>query len=285
MLWACAARPQHPFIDMSNHSQAVPDWSARQVLLATLIVISVGLGFWLLYRYHMLILAFFAAVVLGTAIRPLVDWFVRRGLSRGLSLAVTFLILLGSLAAVTWMIVPMLFQQTLELSVSLPQIYLELRTVLLNSPGLLVQNIGLNLPPNLPMMLRASPSESGLLDTVTRFIGMIGTFLYGCAIVMAVFLLTSFWIMESERTLRSLLFIVPLRQRQQAREFFELVEARVGAYVRGQLILCFAIGLLALVAYLATVLTWRRAGPAPQAPGTGSQSRCGAQDDTLKCGP
>jgi len=235
---------------MSNHSKNVPDWTARQVILATLSVVSVWLGFWLLYRYRMVVLVLFAAVILGTAIRPMVDWFVRRGFSRGLSLAITFLILLGGFAAVIWMTVPMLFKQTLALFVSLPKIYLDLRTVFLNSPSLLLQNIGLNLPSDLRKMLSASPLENGSLDAVTLSIGIIGTFLSGLVTAMAVFLLTSFWIMESEWTLRSLLLIVPLRQRQQVREFIELIESRVGAFVRGQLILCLVIGLMALITYL-----------------------------------
>jgi predicted PurR-regulated permease PerM len=56
--------------------------------------------------------------------------------------------------------------------------------------------------------------------------------------------------MESERILRNLLLIVPFHQRQQARDFIEIVESRVGAFVRGQLILCLMIGLAALIAYL-----------------------------------
>lgn len=234
----------------SNYSATVPDWTARQVILATLLVISVGLGFWMLFRYRMVALTLFAAIILGTAIRPMVDWFVRRGLPRSASLSLTFLILLVGLAAVTLLTVPMLVKQTLELSVSLPQIYLELRTTLLDSSGQLLRNIGLNLPSDFRMILRVSPLESESLDAVTRFIEIFGVFLYGLAIVMAVFLLTYFWIMESERTIRSLLLVVPLRQRQQVREFVDSIESKVGAYVRGQLILCFAIGLLALIAYL-----------------------------------
>ena len=235
---------------MSNHSHTVPGWTARQVILATLLVISVGLGFWLLYRYRMIALVLFIAVILGIAICPMVEWFVRRGLPRSFSLAVTFLILLGGFAAVTLMIVPMLVEQTLELFVSLPQIYLELRATLLNSFSPLLHNIGLNLPPDLRMMLRVSPLEGEPLDTVTRFIKVIGAFLNGLVATMAVFLLTSFWIMERERTIRSLLLIVPLRQRQQAREFYDSIESKVGAYMRGQLILCLTIGLLAFIAYL-----------------------------------
>lgn len=235
---------------MTNHSPTIPDWTARQVILATLLVISVGLGFWLLYCYRMVALILFAAVILGTAIRPMVDWLVRRGLPSGFSILATFLILLGGLSVITMMIVPMLFKQTLELSVSLPYIYGDLRAVLLTSPSRFLQNIGLNLPYTLQMMVMPTPLESEPLDAVTRFIEIIGTFLYGLVNTLAVFLLSSFWIIERERILRSLLLIVPLRQRQQIREFFESIEYRLGAYVRGQLILCLAIGILALIAYV-----------------------------------
>jgi predicted PurR-regulated permease PerM len=220
------------------------------VILATLTVISVGLVLWLLYRYRMVVLALFAAIILGTAIRPMVDWFTRRGLPRGFSIAAAFSILLGGFVAITLLTVPILIKQTIDLSVSLPQTYLELRDFLLNSASLLLQNIGLNLPSDLRLMLRASPLESGTLDSLTRFTGSVGTLFYGFVSVIVVFLLTSFWILERERTLRSLFLIVPLRQRQRANEFFALIESRVGAYVRGQLILCLAIGLLALIAYM-----------------------------------
>jgi predicted PurR-regulated permease PerM len=236
---------------MSNHSQTVPDWTARQVVLATLIVIFVGIGFWLLYRYHIVILVLFAAIILGNAIRPMVDWFVRRGYRRGFSLAFTYLILLGCFVAILLITVPMLFKQTIDLYLSLPEIYIGLRTVLMNSPSLLIQNIGLNLPSDLQMMMRGFSLESRTLDVSSfNFTGMIATFLNGLATVTGLFLMTSFWIMESERILRNLLLIVPFHQRQQARDFVELAESRVGAFVRGQLILCFIIGIAALIAYL-----------------------------------
>jgi predicted PurR-regulated permease PerM len=235
---------------MINHSKPVPNWTAQKVILATILVVSVGLGFWLLYRYRMVVLVLFAAIILGTAIRPMVDWFVRRGLSPGFSLVILVLIMLGGFAALTWVTVPMLVKQTTELSVSLPQIYLELRAVLSNSSSQLLQKIGLNLPSDLQMVLITLPLESATLDAVNRFTGIIGTVLSVFFTMLAVFLLTSFWTLDSERTLRSLLFIVPLLQREKAREILASIEAVVGAFVRGQAVLCMAIGLLALIVYL-----------------------------------
>ncbi len=235
---------------MSNQPATLPSWSARQVVLATLFVVAVGLGFWLLFRYRMVVVILFIAVVLGTALHPMVDWFVRRGLSRGYGLAAVYAILLLGLAAILLIAVPVLANQTLKLAVSLPKIYLNMRTGMIESPSLFLRNIGLNLPGNLRLWMRPAPVESEPLDAVTRVIGLSGTILYGVLAGVAVFLLTSFWIMESERTMRGLLILIPPRTRQPARELIEAIENRVGAYIRGVLILCSAIGLLALIAYL-----------------------------------
>jgi predicted PurR-regulated permease PerM len=235
---------------MSNHPPIIPNWVARQVVLATLFIVAVGLGFWLLFRYRMVVVILFIAVVLGTALHPMVDWFMQRGLSRGYGLGAVYILLLLGLAAILFIAVPVLANQTLELAVSLPRIYLDMRTGLIKSPSLIVRNISLNLPANLRLLMHPAPVDSRPLDAVTRVIGLSSTILSGILAGVAVFLLTSFWIMESERTIRGLLILMPLRLRQPARELINAIENRVGAYLRGQLILCSAIGLLALTAYL-----------------------------------
>jgi predicted PurR-regulated permease PerM len=235
---------------MSAQPQARFNWTARQVILATLFVTAVGLGFWLLYRYRMLVLLLFTAVILGTAIRPLVDGFVKRGLPRSVSLALVYALLLGGFVLFIFLVVPLLISQTIELSASMPQIYLELRAALMKSSSLFLFNIGLNLPADLTMLLNAPPPESQSQYTIAQFIGLFGGFLDGILAAIAVFLLTTFWVLDSERTVRSFLLLMPRRRRQSARQLLDRIESRVGAYLRGQLILSVAIGLLALIAYM-----------------------------------
>ena len=57
------------------------DWTFRRVVWATLVLISVILGFWLLYRFNQVIFILFVALVIGTVIRPAVAWLHQRGLS------------------------------------------------------------------------------------------------------------------------------------------------------------------------------------------------------------
>ncbi|MBP7964737.1 MAG: hypothetical protein KBG20_21720, partial [Caldilineaceae bacterium] len=57
-------------------------WTFRQIGWATLVLVFVAISFWLLYRFHQVVFILFVAMVLGTAIRPVVIWLHRRGLPR-----------------------------------------------------------------------------------------------------------------------------------------------------------------------------------------------------------
>ena len=60
-------------------------WPFRRVMWATLVLVSVALSFWLLYRFNQVFFVLFIAIVIGTVLRPAVAWLDRRGLpgSRG----------------------------------------------------------------------------------------------------------------------------------------------------------------------------------------------------------
>lgn len=79
---------------------------------------------------------------------------------------------------------------------------------------------------------------------------MTGLVLKSLFITIATFILSLYWTLDSERTKRNLLLLIPTPYRDESRILFEEMEAKVGAYVRGQAILCLVIGGLSLVAYL-----------------------------------
>ena len=59
---------------MSDSASSPPyTWTFWRVVRATLVLVSVGLGFWLLYRFNQVIFILFIAIVLGTILRPVVD--------------------------------------------------------------------------------------------------------------------------------------------------------------------------------------------------------------------
>jgi len=54
------------------------EWTFRRVVWATLVVGAVALCFWLLYRFYLVVFILFISIVLGTVIKPLVNWLNRR---------------------------------------------------------------------------------------------------------------------------------------------------------------------------------------------------------------
>jgi len=64
-----------------------------------------------------------------------------------------------------------------------------------------------------------------------------------------VLLLGFYWTLEGDRRVRALAFFVPFESRRGVRAFITEVERTVGAYLRGQALVCLIIGLLALGIY------------------------------------
>jgi predicted PurR-regulated permease PerM len=85
-------------------------------------------------------------------------------------------------------------------------------------------------------------------EALLAYAGAIGRNLFTIA---AVLLLGYCWTLEGHRRVRELLLFAPLDRRRALRAFLDEVEAKVGAYLRGQVLVCAVIGLLALAVFSA----------------------------------
>lgn len=227
----------------------LPHWNTRQVVYATLFVVAVGMGFWLLFRFRVVILLLFTAIILGMALHPLLDWFTRRGISRNFGLALVYILLIAIIAGLIVMLVPMIVEQSSALIVTLPEIYSDLRAALLKSPSTILLNIALRTPSDLRLVMSnvsTQPADFSAVETVFK---LTGSLFNGFLALIAVFLLTSFWILESDRTLMTLILFLPQRYRVEAESLFNQIEKRVGAFVRGQFLLSLSIAILAFISY------------------------------------
>lgn len=237
----------------------VPNWTSRQVVLATLVVLAVILGFWFLYHFRLMIITLFVAIVIGTAILPITDWLSRRGLHPALGGILVYLVLLVLITGLGWLIVPLLTEQVVTITASLPDYYQSLRDFMVDSPNRLLWRLGQQLPPQLPGFAvspqtgnaaTAPQAEDENLASVVQAITYTRLIGWGTFLTVATLLISFYWILERQRAIRSLLLLFPMSWRDEARELITVSEAKVGAYVRGQSILCLIIGVLSLIAYL-----------------------------------
>jgi predicted PurR-regulated permease PerM len=192
----------------------------------------------------------FVAAVLGTAIRPSVDWLHRRlGLSRMAGVMIIYAMVGVVLAGFFYLVLPLIADQVTQVSQDLPQYYGAMRSGLVNSGNRLLQIIGGRIPARFAFLENTDPTTEEVIDTVAQTILFFNLTAKSLFSVFAVFLLAFYWTQESHRVLRSVLSLIPLPRRKSVREFVQTAETKIGGYVRGQGILSVVVGTAALIAY------------------------------------
>lgn len=233
----------------------LPELSIRQLVTGTLVVGLVILAVWLLFRFNQVALILLAGIIISTALRPAVAWLRQRGLPAGLSV----LLLYGLMAVIVGLflrfVAPLIVDQAANISAQVQGAYAGFLDQLSKAPNLLLRRIAETLPaqPGLPGNVAPAAGAGAVADAGSPFEQL---WRYVSAVVssayktIAIFFVAFFWTIESERIKRTGILLLPLNQREGARDLIAEMEQRVGGYVVGQLLLSLIIGTLSLIAYL-----------------------------------
>ncbi len=226
-------------------------WTTRRVILGTLVVLLVVVGFLLLYRFRMVAVIIFSGVVVSMAIAPSVDWLHRHGLRRSLSVILIYLVLLVLLIGTMLLLVPPIVEQLTATVPKIESYYQDLQASLLNSPLLAIRQIASQLPSqlNLTPSAVASPTP-GSVDAIGQVLNATGVIISGLFTLTTILLIGFYWTLEGEGAIRALLLLLPSDQRDSACEIFDEIERRVGGYVRGQGIMALTIFVADFVIFL-----------------------------------
>lgn len=233
-----------------NPSPKINYWTFRRVMWATLVLVFVALGFWLLYRFYVIIFILLTAIIMGTAIRPIVSWLYRKGIPRVAGVLLVYLLLLVLLLSFGLLLFPLIVKQTTAIIVAVPGYYQSLRTWMFINPNQLIVGLGGFLPSTLPGLEPLQQTGEQVLASVSQAFGYVSSAAKAIFMATAILLLVYHWTLNGPRTIQSLLRLIPIDQRENLGDLISAMEAKVGFYIAGQGVLCLAIGILALVAYM-----------------------------------
>ena len=217
---------------------------------ATLILVFVALSFWLLYRFNQVIFMLFVAIVLGTVIRPVVTWLHRRGLPRIAGVILVYMLLLTLLVGFLLLLFPLIIEQGTTIATTVPDYYQTLREWLGNSPNQLIVRLSKFIPPLLPELEPGQQTGEEMLASAGQALGYLASASRGIFLTTAILLLAFHWTLDGPRAVQSLVSLLPNSQRESISELILAMETKIGFYLAGQAVLCLAIGILALSAYL-----------------------------------
>jgi predicted PurR-regulated permease PerM len=225
-------------------------WTAQRVVLTTLGALLVGVGFWLVFRFYNVAFILFSALVLGTAIRPAVDWLYRRGLRREAGVILVYLTLLALLIGFILLLAPVLIEQTKAIGAKLPAYYQSLHASLAGSPSALMRRLAQQLPAQ-PSLSFPGQAAAGLpLGAVGQALGYVGLVWRILFVGAAILVLAFYWTLDGDRLVRSGMLRVATERREGWHRLISEMETKVGAYMRGVSILSLVVGVMATIAYL-----------------------------------
>ncbi len=226
-------------------------WTFGRVVRATLVFVSLGLSFWLLYRFNQVVFTLFVAIVLGTILRPVVVWLQRRGLPGNVGVILIYLLLLALIIGFALLVAPLLVSQTTTLVAATPGYLQTVSDWLVNSSNPFVGRLG-ELFANSLSAEQTPLQQTGqeLLDSAGKAMGYIGSASHILLTAGAILLIAFYWTLDGPRYIKSLTLLIPKAHRENTLELLSGIETKVSAYVAGQGVLMLVVGTLALVAYL-----------------------------------
>ena len=225
------------------------DWTFRRVVGATLIFAAVAFCFWLIYHFYQVVFILFIAIVIGTVIRPIANWLNQRGIPRTGAVLLIYLVLLSLFAGFLWLLFPVIFSQSTTIARDIPTFYQGFRENLMQSSNQFVVRTGAILPSTLPGLAPVPPAGENLVgsaEQIWNYTILTAQVIFTFIIIL---ILTMYWALDGPRIIKSFLLLVPQSRRESFAALIAAMEAKVGYYIAGQALLCFTIGVLALIAY------------------------------------
>jgi len=226
-------------------------WTFRRVVTATLALVGVGLGFWLLYRFYQVLFILFVAIILGTVIRPIVLWLNGRGLSKVTGIVIVYIVLFILLAGFLLLLFPLVFEQGSAIIAEIPDYYEEIRIWVENSPNQMIKSINQYLPDDIPGTGIVIQTDQEMLESAEVALSYISLIFKIFFIGLVTLLLTFHWALDGPRTIQSLLFWIPKNHRENISEIITAIESKIFYFIAGQGALCLVVGTMALVGYMA----------------------------------
>jgi len=212
--------------------------TARRTFVATLVVVAVVGGALALWKIKILIALVFLGLVLAAAMRPGVERLAERRIPRPLGVAAHYLAIAGAIALLVWLVVPRAIDQVDEAIGGVPTSQQELGQRARNSTGIKHQFfVGLQ------KRLKRVPSAGSVVH------GAVSVGVKALEVMVGIFFVlatAAYWIFERERAMTLVLSSVSRKHRRVVRDTWDLIDAKLGAFVRGQML---------LIAFVATVLS------------------------------
>lgn len=198
--------------------------------------------FAMILKLLQIIAPLFIGIVIAWLFNPLVKWFVKKGVRRGLAAVIIYLIFIGSIVLFMGSLMPTLYTQVQEFAKVIPDIFDK------------VQDWGDNLFQSLDGIANfdASAAQENLLNQVENFgsnlsstlpellLSIMSSLLSGIGVIL-VGLVIGFFLLISFENTDSMIDFLPKKIQKTTRELLQEIDMALRAFVTGSILDCLFI--------------------------------------------
>jgi predicted PurR-regulated permease PerM len=212
---------------------------ARKSFVATVVAVGVVVSALALWQLKVLIALLLLAIVFASAMRPGIEWLHARRIPRSVGVLLHYAAVLIVIGLLLWLIVPRALDQTENALGTLPTSSSDVAQAARNSHG-----VKHDVLVAIQHRLERLPSGAGLIHPAVTY-GQEA--LKVLVAIFFVFAIAAYWIFEKERAQTVMLGLAKSTRRKRIRDTWDLIDAKLGAFVRGQLL---------MITFVSTVLSF-----------------------------
>jgi predicted PurR-regulated permease PerM len=210
--------------------------TARKAFVATLVGVAVVAGALALWKLKLVLSLLFLGFIIAAAMRPGVDGLKRRGVPRGVGVGIHYVALAGLVALFLWLVVPRAVTQV-QHAIDRDR----LRSAARHSTG-----VKHDVLVGLEKRLKRLPSGDELVKPAAEVTKRAFEVVIGIFFTLAV---AAYWIFERDRAINLVASLMPRAKRKRMRDTWDLIDAKLGAFVRGQALLIVLVAVVLSTAF------------------------------------
>lgn len=200
------------------------DISHRTIVFITIFI----LGIWLIYLIRDLLIILFVAVILMSALSPLVKFLTRFRVPKSLSIAITYIIIIILVSGLLAIVIPPLLEETRRLFLILPPYLDQLFEIMAVDKSVIQSQL-------------STLSKSAFSITLSIFDNFL---------TIIFLLVLTFYLMLEREKLENRSASLFVGREERIRGLIVQIEEKLGSWFRGQLFLSLIIGILTYVGLL-----------------------------------
>jgi len=193
----------------------------------------IAVGFILIYILRDVLIALFISIVIASALDPIVDKLQKKKVPRWLSVLVILLIILGVIVLIIFLMIPPVKNQIDQLTNNIPVVLdqfqnlkeLAIRYNIIDSSQGLLQAVG-----------------DWLGNTASSALGQVSGALGGIITIITIVVLSAYLVAQEKGVKKFMEAVSPSKYRPYIMYLTERVQSKMGAWLRGQLLLMIIVG-------------------------------------------